>query len=183
MENPRSKIKNLQMTWIDAIIIVALLGAAFVGFKIGVISTAGASGAFIVAIVVGSRASVTFAERLGKILQDPDMGYIISFIAAFSLTFIVLIFISSTICKAIRSTPLEWVDSWIGSILGFLAGIVIIGVAIVYLTKYPSGNSEQWLKKSFIVPIIRSIISPLFREFLRKVDMVAPIAVSMLWWF
>ena len=170
------------MTWIDAIIIVVLLGAAFLGFKIGVISTAGASGAFIVAIVVGSRASIVFAKSLGGIFHDPDLGYIISFIAAFALTFLVLIFISSAICRAIRSTPLEWVDSWIGSILGFLAGILIIGVAIVYLTKYPSANSEQWLKESFIVPTIRAIISPLFREFLRKVDMVAPTAASMLWW-
>ena len=170
------------MTWIDAIIIAVLLGAAFVGFKIGVISTACASGAFIVATVVGARASVTFAERLGELFKNPDLGYIISFMAAFALAFIGLIFIGNAISRVVKATPLEWIDSWIGSILGFLAGIVLIGLAIVYLTKYPTANSEQWLEESLIVPIMRAIISPIFREFLRKGDVAVAMVASVLQW-
>ncbi len=169
------------MNWIDAVIIAVFLGSAFAGFKFGVMRAACICGAFILATVVGARGSVMFAEQLGELFKNPDLGYVISFMAVFSLVFVGLSFVGNAICGVVRHTPLGWIDSWIGSILGFLAGIVFAGLIIVYLTKYPTSDSEKWLEGSFITSIVRTIISPIFREFLKQRDMATSMIASMLW--
>ena len=168
------------MNWFDIAIIAAYLSSAFIGFKIGVLRAAIVSGAFIVATVVGARGSIVFALFLKRFFENPDFAYITSFIAAFALAFFCLIFVGMALYRAVKVTPLGWIDSWIGSILGFLAGVVMVGLAIVYLTKYPTSNSEEWLKGSFMVSIVKAIISPLFQEFLEKSGAVAPVVASAL---
>jgi len=156
------------MNWVDIVIMAVLLGVAFMGSGIGVVRAVCVFGTFILAPIVASRASVIFSARLGKLVYDRQLGYIIGFSAAFLLTFIGLTFISNAMCKIAEFAPLRWVDRGVGGILGFLAGIVLVGLALVYLTQTPVSNSEQWLDGSFLAPTIRAVISPLFQEFLGK---------------
>ena len=155
------------MNWVDAVIIAAFFSAAFLGFKIGVLRTAIMSGTFILATVAGARGSVMFSALLERHFDDPNLAYVIGFMAAFSLAFAGLLFIGMAIYKVVSLTPLAWVDRWIGSILGALAGVVLLGLAIVYLTTFPTANSEEWLNGSSITPIVRAFMSPIFRELLR----------------
>ncbi len=156
------------MNWVDIVIMAALFGIASLGSWIGVVRAVCVFGTFILATIVGSRASVVFAARLGKLVYDRQLGYIISFSAAFVLTFIGLSFVSNAICRVTEFAPLRWVNRGVGGILGFLAGIVLVGLAIVYFTQSPISNSEQWLDGSFLAPTIKAAISPLFHEFLGK---------------
>ena len=167
-----------QMNWVDIVIISALLGVAFLGSRIGVIRAACVFGAFILATIVAARASVILAARLGELVYDRELGYLVSFGAAFTLTFVGLLFIGDAICRITEFPPLRWIDRGLGAVLGLLAGVVFIGIAIVYLTKTPVSNSEQWLGGSSLVPMVRAIISPLFREFLEKDDMVASVVFN-----
>lgn len=158
------------MNWVDIAIMAALLGIASLGSGIGVVRAACVFGTFILATIVASRASVVFAARLGELVHDRQLGYIIAFSAAFLLTFIGLGFISNAIYRITEFAPLRWINHGVGGILGFLAGIVLVGLAIIYLTQSPVSNSEQWLDGSFLAPIIKAAISPLFQEFLGKGD-------------
>ena len=49
--------------------------------------------------------------------------------------------------------------------LGFLAGIILAGLVILYLDKYPTSGSEEWIEKSFLAPILKSLISQLLKGF------------------
>ncbi len=158
------------MNWFDIVIVVAIACTASIGIKIGVIRAACVFGSFIVATVVGARASVVLAPRLGELMHDPDLGYLVSFVTVFAIIFVVLGFVSNAISKVADIPPLSWIDGLIGGVLGFVAGIALAGLAIIYLTKSPVSNSEQWLEGSYLSAVVKFIISPIFQEFLRKVD-------------
>ncbi len=158
------------MNWFDIAIIAAIACIAFIGTKIGVVRAACVFGSFIVATIVGARASVVFAERLGELMHDPDLGYVVSFATVFILVFVGLSFVGAAISRVADIPPLSWIDGLIGGVLGFVAGIALIGLVIIYLTKHPVSNSEQWLKGSYLSAVVKFIISPIFQEFLRRAN-------------
>lgn len=164
------------MNWVDILITVTLLGTTFLGYKIGVIRAAWILGSFTLATIIGARGSVVFASRMGELMKDQDLGYLVSFIAVFALTFFVLSLVGNIICRMADFPPLKWVDGFIGGVLGFLAGIALVGLVIIYLTKFPTANSEQWLNGSFLASVVEAVISPIFQEFLRKNDIANSVA-------
>jgi len=174
----KSRSGTFQMNWIDIVILAILLLISSLGSGIGVIRAACVFGTFILATIVASRASVIFAALLAKLMYNRELGYIISFAAVFVLTFIGLSFICSAIKKMAQFAPLRWIDRGIGGILGFLAGSILVGLALVYLTQSPISNSEQWIDGSFLAPIIKGAVSPLFQEFLEKDNAIAPVVFS-----
>ncbi len=165
------------MNWFDIVIIATIALIAFIGTKIGVIRAACVFGSFILATIIGARASVVFAERLGELMKNPDLGYLVSFATVFILVFVGLSFVGAAISKVADIPPLSWVDGLIGGVLGFVAGIALVGLAIIYLTKYPVSNSEQWLKGSYLSAIVKFVIAPIFQEFLRRTDTVVSVVL------
>jgi uncharacterized membrane protein required for colicin V production len=160
------------MNWVDLVIVAAVLGAAFLGFKIGLLRAAFLFGAFILGAVIGARVSVLLDTLLEKLIEDPDVRDIATFTGAFVLVFLGVNAFGSIVCRVVSFTPFRWIDQWIGSVLGFLAGIMLVGLAIMYLTKSSVSGSEEWLKESSLVPIIKTITSPILRELLEKKSLV-----------
>jgi len=156
------------MNWVDLVIIAVVLGAAFLGFKIGLLRAAFLFGALILGAVIGARVSALLDTLLEKLIQDPDVRDLVAFTGAFVLIFLAVNAFGSIICNAIDLTPFRWIDQWIGSVLGFLAGVIFAGLVIMYLTKSPISGSEEWLKESALTPIMKAIVSPILREFLEK---------------
>lgn len=166
------------MNWFDVAIIAAVLGAAFLGFKIGLLRAAFLFGSLILGILIGARVSVLLDTLLEKLIKDPDVRDLVTFTGAFVLIFLGINAFGSIVCKIVSFTPFRWIDQWIGSVLGFLAGVMFVGLAIMYLTKSPVSGSEEWLKESFLVPIMKAIISPILREFLGKEPGVISVVLS-----
>jgi uncharacterized membrane protein required for colicin V production len=156
------------MNWVDLVIVAAVLGAAFLGFKIGLLRAAFLFGAFILGAVIGARVSVLLDTLLEKLIEDPDVRDIATFTGAFVLVFLGVNAFGSIVCRVVSFTPFRWIDQWIGSVLGLLAGVIFVGLAIMYLTKSPISGSEEWLKESALTPIMKGVVSPIFREFLEK---------------
>jgi len=156
------------MNWFDLAIIAVVLGAAFLGFKIGLLRAAFLFGAFILGAVIGARVSALLNPLLEKLIQDPDVRELVAFTGAFLLIFLVANAFGGIIHKVVGFTPLRWIDQWIGSVLGFLAGVIFVGLAIMYLTKYPISGLEEWLEGSALAPIMKAIVTPILREFMER---------------
>ncbi len=146
------------MNWFDIVIVAVILGATFTGTRVGLMRSVFLFGAFIIAAVISGRIAAAFAKPLGELVHNPDLGYFISFAAAFVLIFFILSVIGSIVCRIADFPPLKWLDRWVGGVLGFLAGIVFVGLVILYLTRSPVSGSQEWLEGSALAPIIKSII-------------------------
>ena len=164
------------MTWVDGAIIGILIAAAFIGSRIGVVRAVCVCASFVLATIISSRVAVVLDALIVDYIHDENLSYVISFTAIFILSLVGLSYIGNAICKVIRATPLAWFDSWIGGVMGFVSGIILVGLAVMYLIWYPVSNSDLWLNDSFLVSVIKVILSPILQEVLRKGYEVSPIA-------
>jgi uncharacterized membrane protein required for colicin V production len=153
------------MNGFDAVIVVVVLGVGFLGFRIGLMRAVFLLGAFILASICGSIVSDVPSTMLEKVFPNPNVRELAVFTAIFLPVFVIVNIIGSVACKSVKSKPMKWVDCLIGSAIGILIGIIFIGLVIVYLTKSPTENSDKWLEGSGLAPKIKSIVSPILRQF------------------
>ena len=153
------------MNWLDVIIIASILLSTLLGLKIGLVRAGFMFLAFVLGAFIGAQVAASDFTFLKKLIDDPDVRYLVSFTAVFLLAFAGIIIIGGVIYKILTFTPLKWADNWFGLFLGFLAGIILAGLVILYLDKYPTSGSEEWIEKSFLAPILKSFISQLLKGF------------------
>ncbi|MBD3181905.1 hypothetical protein GF312_06425 [Candidatus Poribacteria bacterium] len=156
------------MNWIDIAILITIFFTTLIGFKIGLIRSAFLLGSFLVAIVVTPQLAGLFDEYLKEAIDEEKVRYAVSFGAAFIILLLGVNLLGVITYRLVKYTPLRWVDQWIGVALGFLAGIIIVGIIIMYLTDYPLGDSKKWLRESFTAPIVQDFLSQIIREFMEK---------------
>ena len=164
------------MNWFDAAILAVVIGFTFVGFKIGVLRAAIVLGSFIIAAVLASSVAALPASFLEKLIPNPNISYLVGFSLVFLVALVAANVIGGLIYKVVSITPLKWIDSWMGVFLGLLIGIIVVGLVILYLTRSPVSNSDEWLKGSFLTPIVKSITGMIFGEFTREASPASPVA-------
>ena len=147
------------MNWIDVVIIALVLISSLLGFKLGLMRTAFLFVAFVLGIVISAQVAASPPSFWKNLVPNPSVRYLVSYIILFVLIFVGVNIAGSLIYKAVAVTPLKGIDRGIGIFLGFLAGVTFVGLLVTYLVKYPLADSEEWLEGSFLVPILRAIIS------------------------
>ena len=157
-----------RMNWFDIVIIVVALSSAFLGYKIGLLRAIFLFLAFVLGIAASVQIAASPPSFLEHFFRDPNLCYIITLTIVFLLVFIGINMVGSLIYMALSLTPLKWIDSWVGVFLGLLAGILLTGLAIIYLSRLPVSGSDEWIKGSFLAPILKTFITRIFRSALDK---------------
>jgi len=127
------------MTWIDIVLIIALIVLTIHGIIIGLVR-----GLFdIVGIVLGYLVAVNYCEsmRIPKFL---------SFLLIFIVVVIIVSLIGRVVSRLIHITPLAWIDRILGGILGILKGVVLGFVFLIIILLL--GKYNIALYKSEIAP-------------------------------
>ena len=150
------------MNWVDIAIIIIILIPGFIGYKTGLIKTAFLFVAFFLGALISSRYPLLPASFLEKNIDEPKIRYLINFAATFLIVFVAVNLAGAIVYRIISFTPLKWVDTWIGSGLGFLAGIIFAGYLVTYLASSHFLGSEELLKKSILTPILKDILGQIF---------------------
>lgn len=161
------------MNWLDVIIIASILLSTLLGLKIGLVRAGFMFLAFVLGAFIGAQVAATDFAFLEKLIENSDVRYLVSFTAVFLLAFAGINIVGGVIYKVLSSTPLKWADNWFGLSLGFLAGIILAGLVILYLDKYPTSGSKELIEKSLLAPILKSLINQLLKGFSDKKPMFA----------
>ena len=164
------------MNWLDVIIMASILLSTLLGLKIGLVRAGFMFLAFVLGAFLGAQVASLDYTFLQKLIDNPDVRYLVSFTAVFLLAFAGINIVGGVIYKVLSSTPLKWADNWFGLFLGFLAGIIFAGLVILYLDKYPTSGSEELIDKSFLAPILKSLISQLLKGFSHSKPVFAYVA-------
>lgn len=116
------------MNWLDIILLMALLLAAFIGFRRGIINVVLMLAGLILGIFLAGRFYSSFADRLpiGNDTAAKVLAFIIIFIVVIAAAFVLAFFLRKTIA-VIR---LGWADRLAGALLGFIAGAVLCGALL-----------------------------------------------------
>ena len=144
----------------DLIILGIILGFIIVGFKSGLIHTLGSLIGTLAGIYLASRYYEALASWLAHFTGwSPNfvrvLTFIISFLVINRLVGVVFWVADRTFGLISRLPILTGFDRLLGAILGLLEGIIVVGIALFFITKFPPG--EQFMKeldKSQIAPKI-----------------------------
>ncbi|MFH1890573.1 MAG: CvpA family protein [Candidatus Kuenenbacteria bacterium] len=164
---------------VDIILLIALLSIISSCYQAGLIKTFGGLVGMVVGIVVAGQYFETFAGWLEPVFKSAEnLNKIVSFAVIFIVVNAIIalvIFLLDSTFNFISFIPfLKTINKMGGAVLGFLAGLLILGIAIVLLDKFPFASYVQpYLESSRLVPIfarIANLIMPLFPEVIRKVQ-------------
>jgi len=134
------------LNWLDILIIFIVGISIFFGVKRGVIKEVFTLLALILGIVIAGRYCHSGAAILGGAIHNQNAANTVSFVLIFSLVVIFFAIIGILLKKLIRLVELGGVDRLGGAAFGLLRGAIIVGVALVFITKYPISGSDTWVQ-------------------------------------
>lgn len=124
------------------------------------------------AIILGLFAAILFYRSGGLLLkerfwQELDLiPKIVAFASIFLIVYIIIKIVQSILVDIIRNIRLSGADKFLGLILGFVEGMLVIYIAFFILNVQPLFDASQIINDSFfgrvLIPVLRekgSIIS------------------------
>ncbi len=138
------------MNWLDIILLLALLLAAFIGFRRGIIKVVLILAGLILGVFLAGRFYSSFADRLpiGNDTAARILAFIIIFIAVIAAAFVLAFLLR----KTIATIKLGWADRLSGAIFGFIAGAVICGALLALFAHFL--DIEGTVGQSWIASIL-----------------------------
>jgi len=144
------------MNLLDVILIVVVGFSSVYGLFKGMVKEV----ISLLAVIIGLIGASRFYEEASPLLKDFGLGEQVakslSFFILFILIFIAMILIGKLLHRLIHAIFLGWLNRLGGVGFGFIRGIVISGIIIVFLTLIFSEKAPI-LRKSKLTPHIMSI--------------------------
>lgn len=130
------------MTLVDVIILAIIAGFGFVGYYFGFVSTLGSILGAVLGVYFSTRYYVSLAQWLMKITGwTGNFSIVVSLIILFLVFNRLLGFIFWLIenaFKLVTELPLIFrLNKILGSILGLFEGVLVIGITIFFINKFP----------------------------------------------
>lgn len=132
----RSKEQKIKMNYIDIILIILLVLAAFNGFRRGLISEV----ASLAALVLGVWGAIEFSYITSEFLTEtmgwePDHLNIISFIITFVVIVILVNLVGSSLSKLVEVAMLGWANRITGLVFGVAKSAFILSILLLIFNK------------------------------------------------
>ena len=117
------------MNWLDAILIILLVGGVLLGLKNGIIV------GFLpfAGVVVGLYLALRFSGPLGRwmsFLPQPSLAKWIAFILVLALTVLLAVGLARLLYVLLTSAMLGWLDHTLGAFWGLIFGAVIVAAVL-----------------------------------------------------
>lgn len=133
------------MNLLDIIILILLAGFVLYGVWLGFVHELGSLIGAIFATIIAGYFYVQVGDWLTKIFGNPVLMKIIAFLIIFfivSKLFGFLFYYISKLLNVVTHLPfIHAIDRLMGGVLGFFEGVLVIGLTLFILTKYPLNPS------------------------------------------
>jgi membrane protein required for colicin V production len=157
------------MTGVDILILIILIGGGIIGAIVGLYRALVGIASVIVAILCAGRFYTQLGELLSRISLPQEIARICSFTLIFAVVCSVAIVLGILSYRLVIMFSLGIVDKIGGAILGIIAGLFLVSICVVLLTKYPFANSPQLIANSKLTPFcigaVKLILKLLPEEF------------------
>jgi membrane protein required for colicin V production len=111
---------------------IAIVGISMLlGLMRGAIKEVFSLASWVIAFIVAKLFSVQFAQTLESAVSNSSLRLLTAFIILFTVTLIIMGLISLLLTAAIKKIGLGSLDSLLGTIIGFLRGMVIMLVLVI----------------------------------------------------
>ncbi len=154
------------MNWLDIVILVGLVLAAFTGLKAGIMKILFTVVGIIVGIVLAGRYSDSLAGVLGFI-NNPDWAKIAAFAIILVAVLIISAILAAILSKLISAILLGWINRLGGAILGIVVGALFWGAILSMWVHYlgPSDAVSHSALARFLLDTFPFVLGLLPSEF------------------
>lgn len=140
------------MTWLDAVIILVILGFTYAAYGAGLIREVVTLAAVIVGVVVAGQLYDNLAEDVLVFIDNEEGARAISFLVLFGSVFL-LGQIAAYVLKRIAALLLlGWADRLGGAAFGFVKGVVVVEALLVLFVTYPQLGLDDAIDDSALGP-------------------------------
>jgi len=148
------------MDWLDLILVIFLILAAFVGFSRGLLRTLIPLIGLVIGVVVAGR----YYDALAHVVSsNSDAAYVAAFAIIVVAFLIAAVILAEVLHRLLTIVLLGWVDHLAGLLFGVLFGIIIAGAVLAVLIKHSVGGAtiQDSGVAAFLVdkfPVARSLL-------------------------
>jgi membrane protein required for colicin V production len=134
----------------DFIVLCIIVLSVAISLMRGFVKEAMSLTGWLVSLWVAMSFSSGMAELFGSAIKDPTLRLLAAFVSLFILSLIVTAIINFFATQFVQRAGLTGVDRTIGSVFGFLRGILLVTI-IVMLLGLTTLPKESWWDESFFV--------------------------------
>ncbi len=148
------------------IVFIAIISLTLIrGFLRGIVKELIGIGGIIGGFIVATNYYKFLIPYVDKFIDNKQVVVIISYALLFVATLLVIFFIGSILREILRNLSLGWLDKAGGAAFGFIKGVLISSMILLFLTLAISPNSSL---------IGQSKLSPYITQITQKIIYVIP---------
>lgn len=148
------------MNWVDGVIVVVALIAAFTGFRQGLVLTIFTFIGLIAGVAVAGWAADPLADKI-----SPEAGW--AYVLAFIIVMIIVLFLfnlAGTMVKQfLKFIMLGWVDSLGGALIGLFVGSLLAAAAFIAVGKWAHTVGATGMQETIGASALAELLMDSFR--------------------
>ena len=162
------------MNWIDAVIVVALLGFTYAAFNAGLIREVITIFGAIFAVALAGLFYTDLARDIDVAVDDFETSKIIAFVTIFGATVLASQLLAIFLKEAASLLLLGMADSLGGALIGLVKGLIFVEIGLIVAITFPSLHLEGAVRNALLAPFFLDALPVLTRilpgEFQTAVD-------------
>ena len=130
------------MATIDIIILIIIGAGAIVGFMKGFIRPLASILGLIVGLLAAKALYTTLAEKLCPTVTDSmTVAQVLAFIIIWIAVPLIFLLVASLLTKAMKAVSLDWLNRWLGCVLGALKFLLLTSL-VICLIEFMDGDNK-----------------------------------------
>ena len=130
------------MATIDIIILIIIGAGAIVGFMKGFIRQLASILGLIVGLLAAKALYTTLAEKLCPTVTDSmTVAQVLAFIIIWIAVPLIFLLVASLLTKAMKAVSLDWLNRWLGCVLGALKFLLLTSL-VICLIEFMDGDNK-----------------------------------------
>ena len=140
------------MNWADWAIVIVLTLSSVISLARGFIKEALSLIIWIVALVVANVFSNRLEFFLTDIISTPSLRAITAFVLVFVGVLLIGALLNFCIGLIVKATGLSGTDRFLGVLFGFVRGVFIVIIFLIYVPRFLPIKEDPWFQQSSLIP-------------------------------
>jgi membrane protein required for colicin V production len=141
------------MNWLDAVILIALIGFTVAAFRAGLIREVVTLVAVVVGVLVAGHYYDDLADDVLLFIKNDKAAKVTAFLTLFGSVALLGQLAAFLLKRAVSMLLLGWLDHLGGGAFGLLKGLVLVELFLIFFATYPYVGLDKAIDGSRIAPL------------------------------
>ena len=141
------------MNWLDAVILIALIGFTVAAFRAGLIREVVTLVAVVLGVLIAGHYYDDLADDVLLFIKNDKAAKVIAFLSLFGSVALLGQLAAFLIKQAVSILLLGWLDHLAGGAFGLLKGLLLVELFLMFFATFPYVGLDEAIDDSGIAPL------------------------------